>query len=308
MPHKKVVLYLSEEIFALRAPLLVTMDAQSTAIRKIELASDRSATTWETHLQDLGAQRFPSLGMASDRGVGLQAGSQAAWPDGCWVCAQCQAFHDLFDRCHQLESKAYAALGKEITAAETCANAQSEAHLQKRLEHYEHPRQAGEHAIERDEQLALWLGMLSETLPLCADVGRLPTVEGGRSDLTLLLSLRAEMEDEKLPKLLQPIRSHIDAILVPFRPGEWLPAALLDLMPEPSVEACVLSGHHDHRSYPSHGKKKQDHRREWNSGLTFSAGLLDGQCAAFKGLVFANLDAIVKASSLVAMVNARIRP
>jgi hypothetical protein len=29
---------------------LVTIDAQSTAILKIELASDRSAKTWETHL------------------------------------------------------------------------------------------------------------------------------------------------------------------------------------------------------------------------------------------------------------------
>ena len=35
MPHKKVVLYLSDEIFAIRAPILVTIDAQSTAILKI---------------------------------------------------------------------------------------------------------------------------------------------------------------------------------------------------------------------------------------------------------------------------------
>src|SRR5215475_4429133 len=54
---KKVVFYLSDEIFAIRAPILVTIDAQSTAILTIELASDRSAKTWETHVQDLGAHR-----------------------------------------------------------------------------------------------------------------------------------------------------------------------------------------------------------------------------------------------------------
>ena len=42
--------------------------------------------------------------------------------------------------------------------------------------------------------------------------------------------------------------------------------------------------------------------------LTFSEGLLDGQFDAFKVLVFENLDSIVKASSLVEMVNALIRP
>ncbi len=106
MPHKKVVFYLSDEIFAIRRPILVTIDARSTAILKIELASDRSAKTWETHFKDLGAHRFHSLGMASDRGVGLKAGYQAACKDGFWVCDQFHEFQDLFHRCHQLERKA----------------------------------------------------------------------------------------------------------------------------------------------------------------------------------------------------------
>jgi len=70
----------------------------------------------------------------------------------------------------------------------------------------------------------------------------------------------------------------------------------------------VLSWHHDHLSYQSHGKKKQYHRRERNYWLTFSEGLLDGQFDALKVLVFEKLDSIVKASSLVEMVNALIRP
>jgi len=163
MAEKKVVFYLSDEIFAIRSPLLVTIDAQSTAILKIELASDRSAQTWQTHFEDLGAHRFHSLGMASDRGVGLKAGYQAACKDGFWVCDQFHEFQDLFHRCHQLERKASSALGKEIEAVETFANAKSEANLQKRLQHYDQIHQACEHAIERYDQLDLLLSMLSET-------------------------------------------------------------------------------------------------------------------------------------------------
>jgi len=134
MPHQQVVFYLSDEIVAIRAPILVTIEAQSTAILKIERASDRSAKTWETHLNDLGAHRFHSLGMASDRGSGLKAGYQAACQEGFWVCDQFHEFQDLFNRCHQLERKAYGAIGKEVKAAETFDNAKREANLHKRLE------------------------------------------------------------------------------------------------------------------------------------------------------------------------------
>jgi hypothetical protein len=220
MPHPKGVFYLSDEIFAIRAPILVTIDAQSTAILKIELASDRSAQTWEMHFKALGAHRFHSLGMASDRGVGLKAGYQAACQEGFWVCDQFHEFQDLFNRCHQLERKAYSAIGKEVKATETFANAKSEANLQKRLEQYEQARQACDHAIERYDQLDLLLSMLSETLHLCSDLGRLRTVEEVRSNLTLLLHLMEEIDDDQLSKLLKPILSHLDDILVPFRQVE----------------------------------------------------------------------------------------
>ena len=308
MPHQKVVFYLSDEIFAIRAPILVTIDAQSTAILKIELASDRSAKTWETHCNDLGAHRFHSLGMASDRGVGLQAGYQAACQDGFWVCDQLHEFHDLCNRCHQLERKAYSAIGKEREAAETFANAKSEANLHKRLDQYERARQACEHAIERYDQLDLLLAMLSESLHLCSGAGRLRTVEDVRSNLTLLLSLIEAIDDEKLPKLLKPIRSHLDDIFVPFRQVERVHTELLEVMPEQVVEACVLAWHHDHLFYQSHGKKKHCHRHESEYWLHFSEGLLDDQFDALKVLVFEKLDSIVKSSSLVEMVNALIRP
>jgi hypothetical protein len=246
MAQKKVVFYLSDEIFAIRTPILVTIDAQSTAILKIELASDRSAKTWETHFKALDAHHFHSLDMASDRGVGLKAGYQAACKDGFWVCDQFHEFQDLFKHCHQLERQAYRAITGEHEAAEKFANAKSEATLQKRLEKYEKAKQACEHAIERYDQLNFLLCMLSEALHLCSSWGRLRTVEGVRSDLTLVLSLiEEEINDEKLPKLIKPIRSHLDDLLVPFRQVERIHVDLLELLPEQIVDALVLSWHHD---------------------------------------------------------------
>ena len=67
MAEKKMVFYLSDEIFAIGVPILVTLEAQSTAILKIERAADRSAQTWQRHFEELGNHLFHSIGMASDQ-------------------------------------------------------------------------------------------------------------------------------------------------------------------------------------------------------------------------------------------------
>jgi hypothetical protein len=308
MSQQTVVFYLSDEIFAIRHPILVTIEAHSTAILKIELASDRSAETWQAHFADLGAHRFHSIGMASDRGVGLTAGYRAACQEGFWVCDQFHEFQDLFHRCHQLQRQAYGAIGKEIEAAEKFTNAKSEANLQKRLKQYEQAHQVCEQAIARYDQLDLLLHLLSDTLHFCSDAGRLRTVEAVRADLSVILSLMQEIDDEKLPKLLTSLRSHLDDICVPFRQVESVHAELLEFIPQPIIDALVLAWHHDHLSYQAHGKKKHYHRRECEYWLDFSEALLDEQFDGFKVLVFEKLDAIVKASSLVEMVNSLIRP
>jgi hypothetical protein len=303
-----VVFYLSDEIFARHQPILVTIEAQSTAILKIQLASDRSAETWKAHFDDLGAHRFHSIGMASDRGLGLVAGYHAACQDARWVCDRFHEFQDLFDRRRQLERKAYAAIAKEDEAAHTFHNAKSEAHLHKRLQHYEHAHHACEQAIARYDQLDLLLHLLRDALHLCSPFGRLRTVAGVRSELMLLLNLIEEIDDAVLPKRLQPIRSHLDDILAPFAQAESMHAELLDLIPQQLLDALVLAWHHEHLSYQSQAKQKRYHQHESQQWLDFAEGCLDNQFEPLKALVFEKLDAIVQASSLVELVNSFIRP
>ena len=308
MAEHKVVFYLSDEIFARHQPILVTIEAQSTAILKIQLASDRSAETWKAHFDDLGAHRFHSIGMASDRGLGLVAGYQAACQDARWVCDRFHEFQALFDRRHQLERKAYAAIAKEDEAAHTFHNAKSEANLHKRLQHYEHAHQACEHAMARYDPLDLLLHLLRDALHLCSPFGRLRTVEGVRSELTSLLSLIEEVDDSVLPKLLQPIRSHLDDILAPFEQAESIHAELLHLLPQQILDALVLAWHHEHLSYQSQAKHKRYHQYENQQWLDFAEGLLDHQFAPLQALGFEKLDSIIQASSLVELVNSFIRP
>ena len=308
MPSQKFVFYLSDEIFAIHTPVLLTIDAQSTAILNIELASDRSAETWKAHFAELAHHHFYSLAMASDRGLGLVAGYQAACETALWVCDYFHEFRDLFALLHQLERKAYAAIGQEDDAAQKFAHAKSDATLAKRLQQYEQAHHACEQAMALYDQLAMLLQLLRETLQLCSPEGKLRTVEGVRSELTLLLHMIAELDCAAIITTLKPIQKHIDDIVVPFAQAEAIATELRAVVPHHALDFLVLAWHHDHFSYQSQAKNKRYHHRERDEWLACAEGLLEEEFVRLKALVFDKLDGIVRASSLVEMVNSLLRP
>jgi hypothetical protein len=308
MPSKKLVFYLSDEIFALHMPILLTIDARSTTILNIELASDRSAETWRAHFDALEEHQFFSLGMASDRGLGLVAGYQAACDMALWVADYFHEFRDLFEVLHQLERKAYAAIGKEHEAAQKFAHAKGASNLAKRLHQYDTAHHACEQAIALYDQLALLLHLLREALYVCSPHGRLRTVENVRSELMLLFDMIAELDCAAITKTLKPIYAHIDDIVVPFQQVEAIATALRAVVPHDVLEFLVLAWHHAHFVYQAGAKQKAYHQRERDFWLACAEGLLGDAFDTLKALVFDQLDSIVRASSLVEMVNSLIRP
>ncbi len=308
MPSKTLVFYLSDEIFAIHVPLLVTIDARSTTILNLELASDRSAETWRAHFEALEEHHFFSLGMASDRGLGLVAGYQAACDMALWVADYFHEFRDLFELLHQLERKAYATIGQEDDAAQKFARAKSESNLQKRLQQYDTAHYACEQAIALYDQLAMLLHLLREALHVCSPHGRLRTVENVRSELSLLFDMIAQLDCAAITHTLKPIHKHIDDILVPFKQAEAIAAELRAVVPHDALEFLVLAWHHDHVVYQSGAKQKGSHHRERDIWLACADGLLGDEFDTLKALVFDKLDSIVRASSLVEMVNSLLRP
>jgi hypothetical protein len=308
MPAKKVVFYLSDEIFAVHVPILLTIDAHSTTILKIELASDRSAETWREHFAALAQHHFVSLGMASDRGLGLVAGYRAACDMPLWVADYFHEFRDLFDVLHQLERKAYAAIAKEDDAARKFAGAKSETNLAKRLQQYDTAHQACELAIALYDQLAIRLHLLREALHVCSPQGRLRTQENVRSELLVLFDMIQELDCAAITHTLTPIRTHVDDIVVPFKHAEAIATELRGVVPHEALEFLVLAWHHEHLSYQAGSKSKRYFQTERDFWLAGAEGLLGDEFDTLQALVFDKLDTIVRASSLVEMVNSLIRP
>ncbi len=70
----------------------------------------------------------------------------------------------------------------------------------------------------------------------------------------------------------------------------------------------MAAWHHEHLSSQAHAKPQRSHHRTRHAGLDVAAGLLEHDCETLKRLVFENLDSVVRASSLVEMVNSLMRP
>ena len=142
--------------------------------------------------------------MASDRGLGLVAGYQAACDIALWVTDYFHEFRDLFELLHQLERKAYAAIVKEHDAAHKFAHAKGESNLAKRLQQYDTAHHACEQAIALYDQFALLLHLLREALYVCSPHSRLRTVENVRSELMLLLACSQNSTVPPLPQHSSP--------------------------------------------------------------------------------------------------------
>lgn len=308
MPSKTWVFYLSDEIFALDKPILVTIDAQSTTILNIELAADRSAETWRAHFEALEHHHFISLGMASDRGAGLVAGYQAACDMALGVTDYFHEFRDLYEVLHQVERRAYAAIDTEYEAARTFANAKSAANLHKRLAHYDTAHRTCEQAMALYDHLAILLHLLREVLHVCSPYGRLRTQAQVRSELLLLFDMIEALDCAAMSTALQPIRTHLDDIVAPFKHAEAIDAELRATVPHDALDFLVLAWHHEHFVHQSRAKQKSYHQRERDFWLACAAGRLGDAFDPLKTLVVDKLDSIVRASSLVEMVNGLIRP
>src|SRR6266705_1463646 len=117
-----------------------------------------------------------------------------------------------------------------------------------------------------------------------------------------------ELDCAAIRNTLKTIYKHLDDILVPFKQAEAIAAELRDVVPHDVLDFLVLAWHHDHLSYQSGAKQKRYHQRERQFYLACAQGLFEETFDALKALVFVKLDSIVRASSLVEMVNSLIRP
>ena len=158
------------------------------------------------------------------------------------------------------------------------------------------------------DQLAMLLHLLREALHICSPHGRLRTPENVRTELTLLFDMIAALDCAAITHTLKPIRQHIDDIVVPFKQAEAIDAGTPCRGSARCLEIFSCWPGTMIISSTNPAKPKRYHQREREFWLACAEGLLGDEFDTLKALVFDKLDTIVRASSLVEMVNWLLRP
>jgi hypothetical protein len=74
----KLIVFLSDEIFAKNIPILVTVDPISSAILRIELADSRKVEDWKNHWECLEQNGYLATYLVTDEGRGLCSAQKEA--------------------------------------------------------------------------------------------------------------------------------------------------------------------------------------------------------------------------------------
>ena len=111
-----------------------------------------------------------------------------------------------------------------------------------------------------------------------------------------------------MPHTRKPLHTPSDAICVPCKQAEASAADLRAVVPPDAGELLVLAWHHAPVVSQSGAKPKGSHHRARDSWLAGADGLLGDAFDTLTALVFDTLASMIRASALVEMVHALLRP
>ncbi len=309
--------YLSDEIYAAGMPILVTIDPVSTAILKIELSNNCQANTWKTHFQSLETEGFIAKGLASDRGIGIVNGYQAAHQDLVWCSDHFHEFRGLIRLLKSFENKAYNAIEKEHDRLQVFNNARSELNLTKRDQQFEVAKADCEQKMHQYQHIQDVLDMLFPALYFFdLKTGEHRQQANVKAEILLLMEFLDELKIEKIQIEIKSIRDHIDDICICYQQVEAIYKQLSEKILPEILNFIGLAWQHDHQSHQRKGKLKQYHRAERDFWLDAVKSLLEDEndknteenTERLIIQAFDEFNGMVRTSSLIEMVNSQIRP
>ena len=134
----RLVVFLSDEIFAKNIPILVTVDPISSAILRIELADSRKIEDWKKHWECIQENGHIATYLVTDEGKGLCGAKKEALAD---IFRQPDTYHAIAHQLgmwvNNLEQKALGAIEKEYKCWDTLDSARSDEVICKRIDAYE---------------------------------------------------------------------------------------------------------------------------------------------------------------------------
>jgi hypothetical protein len=305
------VVFLCDELFANRHPILVTVEPQSSAILRIELAETRQCEVWKEHWECLEDNGYHAIYVVCDGGQALNKAQKEALND---IFRQPDTYHAiahvLGKSVKRLEDAAYAAIDREEDRWKTLDSARSDTVIKKRIDQYIMACQETEKHIDRYEDYAYLYRCLIEELQLFDEIGQLRNRQEAEGNLEAALDLLDTLGVSSISKAVKKVRRTLPDLLTYFDVAQPILSQLkeLPLQQDTLCLLCVAWQWQKNLMKAKSPKARRYCSAQEQCYLDMAAADLDENENDLKEHVYCRLDQIVQSSSLVECINSIIRP
>lgn len=307
----RLVVFLSDEIFAKNIPILVTVDPISSAILRIELADSRKVEDWKKHWECIQKNGHIATYLVTDEGKGLCGAKKEALAD---IFRQPDTYHAIAHQLgkwvNNLEQKALGAIEKEYKCWDTLDSARSDEVISKRIDAYEQAKKNADNAIDLYETFSfLYLAIIKE-LKVFDSNGNLRNRQSAEENIEAGLSLIEELNHTEINEAVKKVRRTMPDLLNYFDEAEKILSELSELPIDPNaLKALCLAWQWGRDAIKSKKVNKRNSCRENEQFYTeIAEGYFQEESQIVKEQVYAQLDQIVQSSALVECINSIIRP
>jgi len=307
----KIVIFLSDEIFSKKTPILVTVDPISSAILRIELADSRKAEDWKRHWKCLEENGLYAAYLVCDEGAGLCSGKKEALPD---VLRQSDTYHAIAHQfghwVERLETSAYSAIQTEYDCHKKFDSACSDSAREKRFSEIETAEKIAAEKIELYENFRFLYKCLTGELLIFDKNGELRDRLHAEENIKAALDLIETLGESKISEAVKKVRRTLPELLNYFDVAVEVVGRLNKLgIDQEALRALCLAWQWDKGVIKAKKVKRSQYCNDNKQFcLEFTEGLLQEDYEDIKEQVFRELDNIVQSSALVECINSIIRP
>lgn len=307
----KIVVFLSDEIFSKNTPILVTVDAESSAILRIELTDTRKAKDWKKHWQCIEENGIFAAYLVCDEGTGLCAAKKEALTK---IDRQSDTYHAiahiLGSWVERLEKAAYGKIVTEDNRYKILDSARSDEVIDKRIKQFEEAQKDAIEAIELYDSFQFLYNCLIEQLRVFDENGALRYREDAEENIIIGLDLIETLGKNALTTAAKKVRRTLPQLFKYFDVAKEIIRNLEQQGIDQNVLCALCLAWQWNRGKVK--AKKSDRRQKCvqneNSCLEFTIGHLQEEYETVKEQVYKELDQIVQSSALVECINSIIRP
>jgi hypothetical protein len=309
----QLLVFADDEVFAKSSPILITVDPVSSAILSIELTEHRTADAWKDHLNNLVANGFSPRFITSDGGVALKAAHNDLFPDIPW---QLDTFHGVAHRLgdwnRRLEKSVNTCTKNVEKRENTFASAISEAVINDRLNDCFKLDEKKLQAIDLYDDFNYLYRIIIHQLTTFDSTGELRKKDQAEGEIEAALDLMASLDHKAISKEAILIKKTLPDLLIYFDNAPKAFAKCQELTNNNEALQALALAWQWNKAVIKSKETGRKHRAIEQRNLHLQLAELfigdDKQFIRLKKAVYAELDQIIQASSMVECINSILRP